>query len=134
MWLQHMHTHLALLLCSLFFHLLTFMLSVFPSSLGFIFDFLGHRRFSASFSLLLLSLHTASVMYSIFSWCLCISSHSFILRNDLSFSVFWTQTVDHALIYFSSLLFLLVCFSLPLALHHPFIWPSYLPPQLNPSF
>lgn len=33
-----------------------------------------------------------------------------MLITDLSFSVFWTQTVDHALIYFSSLL--LLCFSL----------------------
>lgn len=55
-----------------------------------------------------------------------------------SFFVFWTQTVDHALIYFSSLLFLPPCSLSTLSLS-PALYPSFwfglpLLPPFPPSF
>lgn len=115
MQLQHIHIHLALLLCFYSFHLFTFMLSVFPSLLGIIFYFFFQTRFSVP--LLFPFSSPQSCLPSFHGFCeFCFVSHkgTFIYahKRSLSFSVFWTQTVDHALIYFSSLLFLPLCFSL----------------------
>lgn len=51
-------------------------------------------------------------------------------EQSLSFSVFWTQTVDHALIYFSSLLFLPLRFSLS-CLASSFLFWSAPPTRLS---
>lgn len=98
---SHVHIHIALLRCSLFpsFHshvvcvfittwyLISFVTWDFPvfllflSCLAFLFlhTGLGH----------VLHLFLASVNFALRP----MLSHSFVLRNDLSFSVFWTQTV-----------------------------------------
>lgn len=105
--LKQTHRHIALLLCSICFHLSTLMLSLFPSPLGIIFCFLS-TRFSVPLLLSWLpSLHIVSELSCV--------SHDVSIIHAHKRSVFlclWTQTVDHALIYFSSLLFLPLCFSL----------------------
>lgn len=112
----HVYRQTALLLCSICFHLFTSVVAWYH-----ILFRLSDKMFCPSLLLSFFFLYSSLCLPFFFvvsvKFLVCpIMSDSFMLKNNLSISVFWAQTVDHALIYFSSLLFL----SLSPASHRPF--------------
>lgn len=81
-----------------------------------IWDFLSFSLF-----LFIFSFHAFSHDLHLFTWYLSLDVTIIQTQKWSVFLCLWTQTVDHALIFFSAFLFLLVCFS-PLPSHSaPFI-------------